>query len=205
MAASLDFFFEFGSTYSYLAAMRIRAVARDARVTVRSRPFLLGPIFKAQGSNTSPFNRNSDKGRYMWRDLARLSADLGLPFRRPDPFPQSGLLAARVALVGLTDSWGETFCESVFAAEFGEGRQIAEPAVLADILRGLDVAPEPVLARAQSDEIKTKLRAETDVAQRLGVFGAPTFITADGELFWGNDRLEQALAWANKRVGDVRA
>jgi 2-hydroxychromene-2-carboxylate isomerase len=137
----------------------------------------------------------------MWRDLARLSADLGLPFRRPDPFPQSGLLAARVALVGLTDSWGETFCERVFAAEFGEGRQIAEPAVLADILRGLDVAPEPVLARAQSGEIKTKLRAETEHAQRLGVFGAPTFVTADGELFWGNDRLEQALKWANKPAG----
>jgi 2-hydroxychromene-2-carboxylate isomerase len=195
---NLDFFFEFGSTYSYLAAMRIRAVARDVRVTVLWRPFLLGPIFKAQGLNTSPFNRNPDKGRYMWRDLARLSADLGLPFRRPDPFPQSGLLAARVALIGLADSWGETFCERVFATEFGEGRQIAEPSVIADILRGLAVAPAPILARAQSDENKAKLRAETEHAQRLGVFGAPTFITADGELFWGNDRLEQALKWATR-------
>jgi 2-hydroxychromene-2-carboxylate isomerase len=192
----LDFLFEFASTYSYLAAMRIDVLARRAGVSVRWRPFLLGPIFKAQGWDNSPFNLYPDKGRYMWRDLERTCAAMGLRFRRPDPFPQSSLLAARVALVGLAEGWGETFCRAVFAAEFGEGRHIAEQAVIADLLRALDVSVEPILARAQSEEIKAKLRAETDAAQRLGVFGAPSFVTGDGELFWGNDRLEQALAWA---------
>jgi len=194
----LDFFFEFGSTYSYLAAMRVDDLARTAGATVRWRPFLLGPIFQTQGWNDSPFNLYPQKGRYMWRDLERLTGELGLPFRRPDPFPQPSLLTARVALVGLAESWGEAFCRAAFTAEFGDGRQIADKTVIADLLRGLGVAPQSVLERAHSDEIKAKLRAETEFARALGVFGAPTFVTADGELFWGNDRLEQALAWARE-------
>jgi 2-hydroxychromene-2-carboxylate isomerase len=88
----------------------------------------------------------------------------------------------------------------VYRAEFAEGRQIGEAAVIGEIVAGLGISPEPVLARAQSEEAKAALRAQTDEAQRLGIFGAPSFITADGELFWGNDRLEAALAWA-KRAG----
>ncbi len=98
---ALDFWFEFASTYSYPAAMRIDALAGKAGVEVRFRPFLLGPIFKAQGWDTSPFNLFPAKGRHMWRDVERICAELKLPFRRPDPFPQASLLAARVALVGL--------------------------------------------------------------------------------------------------------
>src|SRR5271170_482556 len=117
---ALDFWFDFASTYSYPSAMRIGALAAEAGVRVNFRPFLLGPIFKAQGWTTSPFNLYSDKGRHMWRDLERICADLGLPFHRPDPFPQNSLLAARVALVGLRESWGEAFCLAVFRAQFGE-------------------------------------------------------------------------------------
>jgi 2-hydroxychromene-2-carboxylate isomerase len=196
MPLTLDFWFEFASTYSYPAMLRIAPLAREAGVTVRFRPFLLGPVFKAQGWDTSPFNLYASKGRNMWRDLERLCADLKLPFRRPEPFPQNALQAARVALVGLNATWGEDFCRSVFRAEFCEGRQIDELAVLSDILGQLNVKPKPVFEAAQRDENKAKLRAQNEDAQRLGIFGAPTFITADGELFWGNDRLERALAWA---------
>src|SRR5215475_14160686 len=97
----LDFWFDFASTYSYLAAMRIGPLAQKADVRVRFRPFLLGPFFKAQGWTTSPFNLYPAKGRHMWRDLERSCAELQLPFRRPDPFPQNSLLAACVALAGL--------------------------------------------------------------------------------------------------------
>jgi 2-hydroxychromene-2-carboxylate isomerase len=203
---SLDFWFEFASTYSYPAAMRIAPLACEAGVTVRFRPFLLGPIFQAQGWSTSPFNRYAAKGGNMWRDLERLCADLKLSFRRPEPFPQNSLLAARVALVGLgaisaeqssrEQSWSEQFCQAVFLAEFCEGLQIDDVAVLSDILARLNVEPEPVLDAARTDTIKARLRAQTEEAQRLGIFGAPSFMTADGELFWGNDRLERALAWA---------
>jgi 2-hydroxychromene-2-carboxylate isomerase len=134
----------------------------------------------------------------MWRDLERQCAALGLPFRRPDPFPQSSLLAARVALVGLSGAWGEDFCRSVFRAEFGEGRRIDDVATIASILGELATDPDQVLAAARSDPIKARLRDETQEAQRLGIFGAPSFVTRDGELFWGNDRLEQALQWASR-------
>jgi len=196
---SLDFWFDFASTYSYPAALRIAPLAATAGVTVRFRPFLLGPIFKAQGWDSSPFNLYPAKGRYMWRDLERLCADLSLPFRQPETFPQPSLLAARFALVGLAEGWGEEFCRAVFRAEFAEASQIDDVATLARLLTPFGINPDDVLAKAQSEPNKRRLRDETQTAQQLGVFGAPTFVTADGELFWGNDRLESALAWTLKK------
>jgi 2-hydroxychromene-2-carboxylate isomerase len=192
---TLDFWFDFASTYSYPAAMRIAPLAAEAGVAVRFRPFLLGPIFKAQGWDTSPFNVYEAKGRHMWRDLERLCADLALPFRRPEPFPQSSLLAARVALVGLDANWGEAFCRAVFRAAFAERRRIDDAAEISGVLDELELDPQAVLAAAQADSNKQRLRQQTEEAQRLGLFGAPTFVTSDGELFWGNDRLERALQW----------
>jgi 2-hydroxychromene-2-carboxylate isomerase len=196
----LDFWFDFASTYSYPAAQRIGPLASKARVKVRFRPFLLGPIFQAQGWDSSPFNLYEAKGRNMWRDLERLCADLKLPFRHPEMFPQQSVLAARVALVGLKlqEKWGKHFCLALFRAEFVEGKRIDDPAVIGEILTRLKVDAAPVLEAARSDALRVALRTETEQAQRLGIFGAPTFITPDGELFWGNDRLERALAWAKK-------
>jgi 2-hydroxychromene-2-carboxylate isomerase len=119
--ATLDFFYDLASTYSYLAAVRIGPLAQAAGVTVRWRPFLLGPIFKAQGYNTSPFNVHQLKGRNMVRDCERQCAELGLPFRLPSPFPAISLLAGRVAHVGLAEGWGEDFSRAVYSAEFGGG------------------------------------------------------------------------------------
>ena len=197
-APVLDFWFDFASTYSYPAAMRIGPLARQADVRVHFRPFLLGPIFKTQGWSTSPFNLFPAKGRHMWRDLERLCEELSLPFRRPEPFPQHSVLPARAALAALDHVWGEDFCRAVFRAQFGDGRRIDDVATISDILAELKIAPAPVLESAQSDAIKARLRAQTEAAHQLGLFGAPSFTTADGELFWGNDRLEQALRWARK-------
>ena len=94
---TLEFWYEFASTYSYLASARVDAVATAAGVQVEWRPFLLGPIFKEQGWNDSPFNLYPAKGRYMWRDMERLAAGYELPFRKPSVFPRNGLAAARVA------------------------------------------------------------------------------------------------------------
>jgi len=194
--SALEFWFDFASTYSYLAMMRITPLARAAGVTLRYRPFLLGPLFKANGWDTSPFNLYAAKGRNMWRDLERQCVDLGLPFKKPEPFPQNSLAAARVALIGLNDGWGADFSRAVFAAEFGDGRSIGDMAVLGDILTQLELDAAPVFDAAGSEANKSALRAQTEAAQRLGIYGAPSFTTADGELFWGNDRLERALAWA---------
>lgn len=198
--ARLDFWFDFASTYSYPAAMRVAGVAAARGVGVGWRPFLLGPLFKAFGWDDSPFNLHPLKGRYMWRDLERLCARAGLPFVRPAPFPQHSVLAARVALIALDQPWGADFCRAVFHAEFGEGRQIADRAVLAALLHDHATDPQEVLAQAEAPGHKERLRAETAEAQRLGLFGAPSFVTPDGELFWGHDRLEQAVDWAADRA-----
>jgi 2-hydroxychromene-2-carboxylate isomerase len=195
---TLDFWLEYASTYSYPAAERIGALARAAGVRVRWRPFLLGPIFQAQGWDTSPFNIYPQKGEYMWRDMERICEGLGLPLRRLNPFPQNSVLAARVALIGFADGWGEDFSRAVYRAEFDDGRDIADTSVVSDILVKLKLEAAGVLARAQAPENKANLRGETEKAQRIGIFGAPSFVTAAGELFWGNDRLETALAWAKR-------
>jgi 2-hydroxychromene-2-carboxylate isomerase len=201
---AIDFWFDFASTYSYVTAMRIAPLAQAAGVTVRWRPFLLGPIFQAQGMDNSPFALFPVKGRYMWRDIERLCDGIGTPFLRPSVFPQSSVLAARVALIGLREGWGEDFSRAVFRAEFAEGFVISDKATIERILSGLDLNAADVLAAAQSEAIKAELRAQTDEAARLDIFGAPTFIAADREMFWGNDRLEQALQWAVKAAVQVR-
>jgi 2-hydroxychromene-2-carboxylate isomerase len=192
----LDFWFDFASTYSYLAAMRIAPLAQAASVEIRWRPFLLGPIFKAQGWETSPFNIFPDKGRYMWRDMERLCRAQSLGLVRPQPFPQPSLLAARAALTGAVEPRQGEFCRGLFVAEFAEGLPIGEPATLVDVAVSLDLDADRMLEQATSPAVKDRLKAETAEAQSLGLFGAPSFVAPDGEQFWGNDRLEQALAWA---------
>jgi 2-hydroxychromene-2-carboxylate isomerase len=193
---TVDFWFEFGSTYSYPAAMRLTPLAKASGIAVRWRPFMLGPIFRDQGWDTSPFNLYPAKGRNMWRDLERICLALNLQFIRPNPFPQNTLHAARVALIGLAESWGEDYCRAIYRAEFGEGRNVENEETIADVLQNLGQDARAVLQRARSDEIKTQLRAQTEEARQLDIFGSPSFVTADGELFWGNDRLEAALNWA---------
>ncbi len=196
---TLSFFFDFGSTYSYPAALRIREAAARAGVVARFRPIMLGAIFKAQGWVTSPFNLYPVKGRYMWRDLERITAAMGVPFVRPDPFPQNGLLAARVAVGARDEPWQPRFCVEVFKAEFARGEEIIDPAVISAALTAAGADAAHWIARAAGEDVKDALRAETDEAGRHGVFGAPSFVTPDGELFWGNDRLEAALAWMAHR------
>lgn len=191
----LEFWYDFASTYSYLTAMRIEDLAASAKVEIAYRPFLLGPIFKAQGLTTSPFALNPTKGRYMVRDIERTAAARGLGFHIPEPFPAHSLLAARLAIVAEESGWIGPFTRAVFAAEFSARADIALPATLARIVTDLGQNAERAFAGANSDTVKSALRARTENAAAKGIFGAPSFITEDGELFWGDDRLETALAW----------
>ena len=194
MYPRIDFWFDFASSYSYPAAMRIEEVAARSGVAVSWRPFLLGPIFAAQGWRNSPFNIYPLKGRYMWRDLERICEREGLDIRRPEAFPQNSLLAARCA-IALEPADRPAFARAVFSAEFGEGSRIDEPKAIEAALISAGL-PDEALARATNEKVKQALRAETAEAQRLEIFGAPSFVTEDRELFWGNDRLEEAIAWA---------
>ncbi len=197
---TIEFWFEFASTYSYPAAMRIEAAAAAAGVPVVWRPFLLGPIFAAQGWPDSPFNIYAAKGRYMWRDLERTCAALGLPWRRPSAFPRSGLTAARIAIAAEEEDgaagWLPGFVRAVYLANFAEDRDITDRAVIAGLIEGLCPPAADLLARAETPSVKEGLRRRTREAMARGIFGAPSFFV-DGELFWGNDRLDDALAWAS--------
>jgi len=193
--AGAEFWYEFASTYSYPAALRVGALAEERSVSLAWRPFLLGPIFAAQGWRDSPFNLYPAKGRYMWRDVERTCEAMGVPFKRPEPFPQPSLLAARVALA-LQDEERASFSRQVYLAEFGRGLSIADRTTLASLLTACGVDPTPTLERAESDANKAALKAECARAAEIGIVGAPSIVTADGEVFWGNDRLEQGLDWA---------
>ncbi len=188
------FWYEFASTYSYLAAERIEGVARVMEVEVRWRPFLLGPIFAAQGWTTSPFNLYPAKGANMWRDIERTAARYHIAWHRPTTLPRNSLLASRVALLGADEGWIANFSRAVFRANFVEDRDIGDAAVLADILARLGLDPA-LIERANAADNKARLRAQTDEAIALGVYGAPSF-TVGEELFWGHDRMEQAFLWA---------
>lgn len=196
---ALEFWFEFASTYSYLSVPRIEAMGAAAGVQIAWEPFLLGPIFAEQGWDDSPFNLYPAKGRYMWRDMERLCAGYGIPFTKPSRFPRSGLLAARVArLGGETDEpWLPGFVRAVFRANFAEDCEIGDAAEVRSILDSLGLPGASIVEQAQAPDNKQRLREQTRRAAELGVFGAPSFVVG-GELFWGNDRLEDALSWATR-------
>jgi 2-hydroxychromene-2-carboxylate isomerase len=194
-SATVGFFYDFASPYACLSALRIRAVAQSAGVSIRWRPFLLGPVFRAEGLMDSPLNVFPLRGSYAVRDVARRARRYGFDVRFPSTFPRNGLLPARVAMVALREGWGEAFSEAVYRAEFQEDADISSPDLVGALVAGLGQDALRVLALAQTPEVKGALRAETEAAQAAGIFGAPSFL-AEGELFWGDDRLEDALDWA---------
>lgn len=196
---TLEFWFDFASTYSYISARRIDAIAGPSGVKVKWLPFLLGPVFAEQGWDTSPFNIYPAKGRYMWRDVERLCLRHGLSFSRPEVFPQFALLATRVAVAAAEEDWLPSFCNMIFHLEYGRGEGITGREPVSQVLQAVGADAGAWLETAQSPAVKQALRDRVSAAQAKGIFGAPTFVTPDGELFWGDDRLEQAIEWMLKR------
>ena len=193
--AALEFWFEFASTYSYPAAHAVEAAATRRGVEVKWRSFLLGPIFVAQGWNDSPFNIYPAKGKYMWRDLARICAAQGLPLKKPSQFPRGSLLGARIACRFADEAWVGEFVRRVYSANFVDDLDIASPFVIGKVLADMGQTPAPIMQVAQAQESKDAFRAQSERAIALGIFGAPSYVV-DGEVFWGGDRLAQALDWA---------
>jgi len=198
MKNSLEFWFEFGSTYSYPAAMRIQEIAIRHEIQIVYRPFLLGPIFKKQGWDTSPFIVFPAKGIYMWRDLERICEEQEIPFRKPSSFPRNGLLASRIVCAYENAPWIPEFTKKVYHANFALDQDISSEQVLTQILTDLRINAPEAFEMASLPRTKEILRIQTDLASDLGIFGAPTFRVGN-EIFWGNDRLEAAIRW-QKRI-----
>ena len=193
--AEIEFWFEFASTYSYPAAHAVEAAASARGVAVKWRSFLLGPIFAAQGWNDSPFNIYPAKGAYMWRDLARICGSQGLPLKKPSQFPRGSLLGARIVCRFHDAPWAGDFVRRVYSANFADDLDIASPFVIGKILADMGQTPAPIMQAVQEQTSKEAFRAQADKAVALGIIGAPSYVV-DGEVFWGGDRLAQALDWA---------
>lgn len=191
-AEAIEFWFEFGSNYSYLSVMRVEEAAAQLGVQVHWKPFLLGPIFRSFGWDTSPFVLQKAKGEYVWKDMARECSKYGLPWVHPTTFPRTALLPLRVALVGAEQDWMGAYCRRMMSLNFAEDREIDSQDVVADVLAQLDLPAQRIIDEAQSEANKLRLRQQTDAAKAKGIFGAPTFFVCD-EMFWGNDRLDNAL------------
>ena len=196
MTKTIDYWFEFSSPYSYLTAMRIEALAKDKGVEVIWRPFLLGGIYRTLDIPIPPMQLFPMKEDYMWMDVARQAKRQGIPFKKPDNFPQVAVLPARVAQIGFKEGWGEDFSKRVYQAIFAHNQLISEVGVISQILTDMGHDPEDVLARATAPENKKALMEATQKAFDKGIFGVPMFFIGD-EMIWGDDRLEQALEQAN--------
>jgi 2-hydroxychromene-2-carboxylate isomerase len=131
----------------------------------------------------------------MWRDLARICAAQGLPLKKPSQFPRGSLLASRIACRFAGEPWVGEFVRRVYSANFADDADISSPFVIGKILSDMGQVPAPMLHAAQAQETKHAFRVQAERAVALGIIGAPSFVV-DGEVFWGGDRLTQALDWA---------
>ncbi len=194
MPSPIDFYFDFSSPYGYLAAQRVDEITQEHDREVRWRPFLLGAVFKITGAQ--PLLGLPMKGDYARTDLARSARLFDIPFAMPERFPFMSVSACR-AFYWLEQDDAEAAQDlalSLYERTFGEGKSIAEPKEVAQVAEDLGHDPEEVLAALQDPRIKTRLKTEVEAAVEKGVFGSPFFI-ADGEAFWGYDRMEDLNMW----------
>lgn len=193
MAAPIDFWFSIGSTYTCLTVLRLAQRRQDAPA-LTWRPFDVRQIMLAQ--NNIPFRDKPVKAAYMWRDIERRAQKYGMSLSVPAPYPLPELpLANQIALVGCDDGWCEAYVTETYRLWFGEGLEPGREPAISRVLSAIGQDPAAVLKRARTDQTVARLRAESDKAMALGVFGAPSFIVGN-EVFWGDDRLEDALKWA---------
>jgi 2-hydroxychromene-2-carboxylate isomerase len=194
MARPIDFWFSIGSTYTYLAVMRADETARANGVRFDWRPFDVRSIMVAM--DNIPFSAKPVKAAYMWRDVERRAKRYGLAWSAVPPYPLKSLaFPNRIALLGAREGWCADYVRAAYRRWFVDGLDASQEPNLSDSLREIGQEPERVLNRAASAELKAALQAETEAASALGIFGAPTFAVG-GEIFWGDDRMEDAIAWS---------
>ena len=189
----VDFWFSVGSTYTYLTVARLDSIASTTNVSFRWRPFDVQQIMKEQ--RNYPFSNKPIKAAYMWRDIKRRARWYGIPANVPAPYPSPALEAAnRVAILGVKEGWCEAYAKATYRRWFVDGHHVGCEPNLSDSLLEIGQNPARVLPLADSEEFASLLKAATDEARSLQIFGSPSFVV-EGEVFWGDDRLEDAIRW----------
>ena len=196
--SAIEFWFEFGSNYSYLSVMRIQELAAKNKLHIIWKPFLLGPIFKSLGWESSPFVAQKQRGDYAWKDMARQCQKYQIPWQKPSQFPRSAIIPMRVAIYARDKHWMNDFCQKIMLLNFSKDRDIDSVETVTETLNQLGLASEEIIKASHSEPHKPLLRQFTQEAQQRGIFGAPTFFV-NHEMFWGNDRLDDAIKLASNK------
>jgi 2-hydroxychromene-2-carboxylate isomerase len=191
---TIDFWFLVGSTYTYLSVSRMAAVEKAAEVRFRWRPFNARAIMREM--DNIPFATKPIKLAYMWRDVERRAGLHALPITMPVPYPLTELaLANQVAVLASVEGWCPDYVRATYRRWFNGGGAAGSEPNLSASLKEIGQDPARVIAAANAPETVQALDAATDEARALGIFGSPTFVVGR-ELFWGDDRMEDAIRWA---------
>jgi len=194
---NIDFYFSIGSTYTYLSVTRILDVEKKHVVKFNWKPFSVRTIMKEM--NNIPFPKDKkNKVDYMWRDIERRAEGYGFFAKTPVPYPLSEFdLANKLAILGLKEDWGIDYVKTTYKRWFQEGKEPATEPNISEICSELKLDKEQTISKANSEEIEKEYLANTDNARINKVFGSPSFIV-NSEIFWGDDRMEDAITWSKK-------
>ena len=195
--ADVDFFFSIGSTYTYLSVTRILDVEKKHQIKFNWKPFSVREIMKEM--NNIPFPKDKiNKVNYMWRDIERRAEGYGFLAKTPVPYPLSEFdLANQIAILGLEKEWGINFIVHTYKKWFQEGKEPAIEPSISEVCKELGLNKEDIINEAQTDLVKNKYKQNTNLAREYKIFGSPSFVV-NNELFWGDDRMEDAIKWSIK-------
>ena len=194
---NIDFYFSIGSTYTYLSVTRINDVEKQHGVKFNWKPFSVRAIMKEM--NNIPFPKDKiNKVNYMWRDIERRAEGYGFFAKTPVPYPLSEFdLANQIAILGLEMGWGIDYIRLTYKKWFQEGKEPAIDPSISEICKELKLNKDEIISEAKSSEIESEYQKNTELARNNKIFGSPSFIVRN-EIFWGDDRMEDAIKWFKK-------
>mgnify|MGYP001499362809 FL=1 len=195
--SNIDFYFSIGSTYTYLTVTRILDVENKYQVKFNWKPFSVRAIMKEM--NNIPFPKEKmNKVNYMWRDIERRAEGYGFFAKTPVPYPLSEFdLANQIAILGLEKDWGIDYIRLTYKKWFQEGKEPAIEPSISEVCNELKLNKDQIISDALNKEIQNKYEANTNSARENKIFGSPSFIVKN-EVFWGDDRMEDAIKWNSK-------
>ena len=195
--ADVDFFFSIGSTYTYLSVTRILDVEKKHQIKFNWKPFSVREIMKEM--NNIPFPKDKiNKVNYMWRDIERRAEGYGFLAKTPVPYPLSEFdLANQIAILGIEKEWGVNFVIQTYKKWFQEKKEPAIEPSISEVCEELGLIKDDIINDAQTEVVKNKYRQNTNLAREYKIFGSPSFVV-NNELFWGDDRMEDAIKWSLK-------
>lgn len=195
--ANIDFFFSIGSTYTYLSVTRILEVEKKNQVKFNWKPFSVRAIMKEM--NNIPFPKDKlNKVNYMWRDIERRSEMYGFFAKTPVPYPLTEFdLANQIAILGLEKGWGIDYVRLTYKKWFQECKEPAVDPSISEVCKELNIDKDEVISQANSKEIIDNYNLNTNSARDNKIFGSPSFVVKK-EIFWGDDRMEDAINWYKK-------